>query len=63
MRRYLDSLMPAIVMKKNGRDDRYAVIIRQEPGNTARRVFFRSQASAPRFADAIASLKREASLR
>lgn len=60
---YLDSLMPAIVVKKNGRDDRYAVIIRQEPGITARRVFFRSQASAQRFADAIASLRLEASLR
>lgn len=60
---YLDSLMPAMVMKKNGRDNRYAVVIRQQPGVTARRVFFRSQASAKQFADALESLRFESSAR
>ncbi|MDZ4190400.1 MAG: hypothetical protein U1D65_00115 [Pseudomonas sp.] len=60
---YLDSLMPAMVMKKNGRENRYAVIVRQEPGITARRVFFRSQAAAQNFADALASLKSASSAR
>jgi hypothetical protein len=60
---YLDSLMPAMVMQRNGRDNRFAVIIRQEPGITARRVFFRSQASAQRFADALEALRVESTTR
>lgn len=60
---YLDSLQPAMVMKKNLRDNRYAVIIRQEPGITARRVFFRTQASAQRFADALETLRFESGMR
>lgn len=55
---YINSLMPAMVMKKNLRDNRYAVIIRQEPGFTARRVYFRSQALAQEFADALAFLRQ-----
>lgn len=55
---YINSLLPALVMRKNLRDNRYAVIIRQEPGFTARRVYFRSQTMAQEFADALAFLRQ-----
>jgi hypothetical protein len=55
---YLAALEPSIVVERNGRDNRFAVIIRTEPGITARRVFFRSQARATEFADAIEYLHR-----
>jgi hypothetical protein len=54
---YLDALLPSMVMKKNMREGRYAVIIRQSPGFTARRVFFRTQSSAQTFADALEVLR------
>lgn len=50
---YLDSLQPSIVVKRNGRDNRYAVIVRATPGITARRVFFREERRAKEFADAL----------
>lgn len=53
---YLAELQPSVVVKRNGREHRYAVIIRAEPGYTARRVFFRSEDRAKGFADAIAYL-------
>jgi hypothetical protein len=55
---YLDSLQPSLVMKRNGRDSRYAVVIRTEPGITARRIYFRSEARAKEFADAIEYVRR-----
>lgn len=55
---YLDSLQPSIVVKRNGRDHRYAVIIRTDPGFTARRVFFRSAQRAQEFADALEYVRR-----
>lgn len=54
---YFDSLLPSMVMKRNGRDNRYAVIVRASPGVTARRVFFRSEARAEEFADALEYLR------
>ena len=60
---YLDSLQSALVLKKSLRDNRYAVCIRQEPGISARRVFFRTQASAQRFADALETLRFESGMR
>lgn len=50
---YLNSLAPAIVLKRNARDNRYAVIIRTNPGVTSRRVFFRTEQRAEEFADAL----------
>lgn len=55
---YLDSLQPAIVSKKQGRDHRFAVTIRQDPGITVRHVFFRSEQRAREFADALEWLRR-----
>ncbi|MCU1719408.1 hypothetical protein [Pseudomonas sp. 5P_3.1_Bac2] len=54
---YLDTLLPSMVMKKNMREGRFAVIIRQSPGFTARRVFFRTQSSAEIFSDALEVLR------
>jgi hypothetical protein len=57
---YFDTLLPALVLKKKMRENRYAVIIRQSPGFTARRVFLRSERSAQDFADALEALRASA---
>lgn len=59
---YLDSLQPSVIMKKNGRDNRFAVVIRIEPGITSRRIFFRSEQRAKEFADALEYLHRRHSV-
>lgn len=59
-RLYFRSLGPSMVYKKNARDNRYAVIMRMSVGATARRVFFRSEASAKQFADAVEYLRLNA---
>ncbi|MDY0249719.1 MAG: hypothetical protein RBR45_06640 [Pseudomonas sp.] len=55
---YLNSLGDSMLMKRNGRDHRYAVIIRIKPGSTARTVFFRSENQAKQFLDALEYLKK-----
>lgn len=50
---YFRSLGTPIVLKRNGRDNRYAVTIRMAEGSTARNVYFRSEARAKEFADAL----------
>lgn len=54
---YLNSLGDSMLMKRNGRDHRYAVIIRIKPGTTARTVFFRTEEQAKKFLDALQYLK------
>lgn len=54
---YLNSLADSMLMKRNGRDHRYAVIIRIKPGATARSVFFRTEHQAKKFLDALEYLK------
>ncbi|MDY0190716.1 MAG: hypothetical protein RBR22_08285 [Desulfuromonas sp.] len=55
---YLNSLGDSMLMKRNGRDHRYAVIIRIKPGVTSRTVFFRSENQAKQFLDALEYLKK-----
>lgn len=54
---YLSSLQRSIVLKRNGRDHRFAVIVRTEPGITARRIFFREERRAEEFADSLEYLR------
>lgn len=54
---YLRSLGDSMLMQKNGRDSRYAVVIRLSEGVTARRIFFRSEQRAQEFLDALEYLK------
>lgn len=55
---YLNSLGDSMLMKRNGRDHRYAVIVRVKPGATARTVFFRTESQAKNFLDALEYLKK-----
>lgn len=57
---YLESLLPSEVYKRNGRDNRYAVIVRTDPGVTSRRIYFRSERRAEEFADALEYVRRAA---
>ncbi len=58
---YLASLLPSEVYKRNWRDNRYAVIVRTDPGVTSRRIYFRSERRAEEFADALEYLRLAAS--
>lgn len=55
---YFRSVGAITVYKRNGRENRYAVIIRSVEQTTDRRIFFRSEARATEFADALEYLKQ-----
>lgn len=55
---YFRSVGDIWVYKHNGRENRYAVVIRSTEQTTDRRVFFRSEARAKEFADALEYLKQ-----